>query len=243
MTRQPASAPCLGIDIGGSKTQAIALDQSFRIVADRVRQTEPGPEGVVASALAVARDCLRLAGMSTCEVGGVGVGIPGRVDHRTGVVHTAVNLGVVRLELADRLSDALGMPVRVDNDVKATALGAADYLRAGDGDLTYINFGTGVSAATIAAGTLVRGAGNLAGEIGHLAVDPTAEQCACGQRGCIEVACWWRVDRPTAGGAWPPGHAGQPDRDRTHRRRGRRRRSVSNRRGYCHRGPAGGARP
>jgi len=193
MTRQPASGPCLGVDIGGSKTQAIALDQSFRIVADRVRQTEPGPEGVVAGALAVARDCLRLAGMSTREVAGVGVGIPGRVDHRTGVVHTAVNLGVVRLELADRLSDALGVPVRVDNDVKATALGAADYLRAGDGDLTYINFGTGVSAATIAAGTLVRGAGNLAGEIGHLAVDPTAEQCACGQRGCIEVL---------AGGGW-----------------------------------------
>ena len=78
--------------------------------------------------------------------------------------------------------------MRVDNDVKATALGAADYLRAGDGDLTYINFGTGVSAATIAAGTLVRGAGNLAGEIGHLAVDPTAEQCACGQRGLYRGA-------------------------------------------------------
>ena len=65
---------------------------------------------MVASALAVARECLRLAGMSTREIGGVGVGIPGRVDHRTGVVHTAVNLGVVRLELADRLSDALGCP-------------------------------------------------------------------------------------------------------------------------------------
>ncbi len=187
MTPQHACAPTLGIDIGGSKTQGIVLDGQSRIVADRVRPTEPGPDGVVATALATAADCLRLAGLTAADLGGVGVGIPGRVDHRTGVVHTAVNLGIGRLPLAERLGAALGVGVRVDNDVKATALGAADYLRTPDADLTYLNFGTGVSAATLSGGVVVRGADNLAGEIGHFPVEPGAGRCGCGQDGCIEV--------------------------------------------------------
>ena len=77
------------------------------------------------------------------------------------------------------------MPVAVDNDVKAAALAAADHL--GAPDLTFLNVGTGVASATVADGRLVRGEGNLAGEIGHVPVDPDGARCACGQRGCLEV--------------------------------------------------------
>ncbi|MBK8446059.1 MAG: ROK family protein [Micropruina sp.] len=187
MSRGDAQPPTLGIDVGGTKTQGIVLDGDARVIADRRGRTETGPSGVIATALAVARDCLRLAGVGTAELGSVGVGIPGRVDHRTGVVCTAVNLGIGRLELGSVLSAELGVPVYVDNDVKATALGAADYLRAGEADLTYLNLGTGVASATLIGGRLVRGTDNLAGEIGHVPVDPTAGRCACGQQGCIEV--------------------------------------------------------
>lgn len=187
MTPRQDCAPTLGLDIGGSKTHGVVLDARSRIVADRVRRTEPGPDGVLATALTVATECLRLAGLAAADLDGVGIGIPGRVDHRTGVVHHAVNLGIERLALGERLGAALGIGVRVDNDVKATALGAADYLRAPEADLTYLNFGTGVSAATLSRGVLVRGAGNLAGEIGHLPIEPGAGRCGCGQDGCIEV--------------------------------------------------------
>lgn len=183
-TEQPTT---LGIDIGGTKTQGIVLDGQARVIADRRRRTATGPAGVIATALAVARDCLQLAGVRQEHLGSVGVGIPGRVDYRTGVVSTAVNLGIGRLELGSALSAELGVPVQVDNDVKATALGAADYLRAGDADLTYLNLGTGVASATLIGGRLVRGDDNLAGEIGHVPIDPGAGRCACGQRGCIEV--------------------------------------------------------
>ena len=179
--------PRLGIDIGGTKTQGIVLDAQSRVVADRVRPTEPGPDGVVATALAVARECLRLAGLDSTDLAAVGVGIPGRVDHRTGAVSTAVNLGIDELPLGSLLTAELGVPVHIDNDVKATALGAADYLRARDADLTYLNFGTGIASATLVEGRLIRGEGNLAGEVGHLPVDPTAGRCGCGQLGCIEV--------------------------------------------------------
>jgi len=180
-------APSLGIDIGATKTQGIVLDAHARVIADRVRPTEPGPDGVVATALAVGRECLSLAGLDVTDLGGVGIGIPGRVDHRTGAVSTAVNLGVDHLALGSVLAEELGAVVHVDNDVKATALGAADYLRTRDADLTYLNFGTGIASATLVGGRLIRGEGNLAGEVGHVPVDPSAGRCGCGQFGCIEV--------------------------------------------------------
>ena len=179
--------PTLGIDIGGTKTRAVVLDPDGRVIADRVRRTETGPDGVIGTALGAAGDCLMLVGLQPCDLDAVGVGIPGRVDHRTGVVRTAVNLGVSQLALGALLSSELGVPVHVDNDVKATALGVADYLRAPGSNLTYLNFGTGVASATLVDGRLVRGEGNLAGEIGHLPVDLSAGRCACGQFGCLEV--------------------------------------------------------
>ena len=187
MTAPQCSGPSLGIDIGGTKTQAVLLDASSRVIANRVRRTDRGPDGVVGGALALARECLQLGRTQVTELMGVGVGIPGQVDHCSGVVLHAVNLGIERLELGALLSAELGVAVRVDNDVKATALGAADYLRTPTADLSYINLGTGIASATLVGGRLVRGEGNLAGEIGHLPVDPSAGRCVCGQIGCLEV--------------------------------------------------------
>jgi predicted NBD/HSP70 family sugar kinase len=187
MTHQPALGPSLGIDIGGTKTQAILLDATGRVLADRVRPTLPEADGVVATALAVARDCLDAAGLDASDLDCVGVGIPGQVDHRTGVVRTAVNLGIGSLDLGPRLSAEFGVPVSVDNDVKVAALGAAALLGGEAPDLSYLNVGTGIAAATIVGGRLVRGQGNLAGEIGHIPLAPGGERCVCGQYGCLEV--------------------------------------------------------
>lgn len=177
--------PRLGLDIGGTKIHGILLDPTGRILAEHVLPTERGSDGVVRSALAVARGCLSLAGVERGALASVGVGIPGQVDHLTGTVRTAVNLDIEHLALGERLGADLGVPVCVDNDVKAAALGAAEHL--GADEVTFLNVGTGVAAATVADGRLVRGEGNLAGEIGHIPVDPNGERCACGQRGCLEV--------------------------------------------------------
>lgn len=185
MSRQPTLRPRLGLDIGGTKTHGILLDPTGRILAEHVLPTQRGGDGVVRSALAVAQACLSLAGVGTGDLASVGVGIPGQVDHLSGTVRTAVNLDIEHLALAERLGAELGVPVGVDNDVKAAALGAAAHL--GADEVTFVNIGTGVAAATVAGGRLLRGEGNLAGEIGHIPVDPDGERCACGQRGCLEV--------------------------------------------------------
>lgn len=186
MTKLPASGLSLGIDVGGTKTHGILLDVTGHRVAESIRSTRTGPEGVVATTIGVVADCLAQVEVAGREIT-IGIGIPGQVDPAAGVVRTAVNLGISELDLGPRLSAALGLPVTVDNDVKVAALGAANHLGESGGDLAYLNFGTGVASAAVVNGRLVRGSGNLAGEIGHIPVDPQGERCYCGQRGCIEV--------------------------------------------------------
>lgn len=186
MTKLPASGLSLGIDIGGTKTHGILLDAEGHRLAESIRPTRTGPEGVVATSTEVVNDCLGQVDAAGRTVL-IGIGIPGQVDPASGVVRTAVNLGIAELDLGPKLSAAVGLPVTVDNDVKAAALGAANHLGEAGGDLAYLNFGTGVAAAAVVNGRLVRGHGNLAGEIGHIPVDPQGDRCHCGQRGCIEV--------------------------------------------------------
>ena len=101
------------------------------------------------------------------------------------VVH-AVNLGVDELDLAAAVEPGLGVPVRVENDVKAAAFGAY-ALHGGSGSMGYLNLGTGIAAGIVADGELWRGARGTAGEVGHISVDPNGPLCRCGQHGCIEA--------------------------------------------------------
>jgi predicted NBD/HSP70 family sugar kinase len=107
------------------------------------------------------------------------------------VVRHAVNLDVESLSLAAELGAQLGTRVQVENDVKAAALGAVQLIAAGRGgvvprSLGYLNLGTGLAAAMIVDGTVVRGVEGAAGEIGHIPVGGDTV-CSCGQVGCLET--------------------------------------------------------
>jgi len=177
----------VGLDIGGTKTHAIVLDPAGRLVSEVRQPSRPGPDGVLQTAREAVASVTELAGCTLSEVAAVGVGIPGRVDPAAGVVRTAVNLHLDELPLGAQLMEHLGLPVAVENDVKAAAFGVVSQLPEAAGNLLYLNFGTGVAAAAIREGRLVRGLDNVAGEIGHLSIDPHGQQCLCGQRGCLEL--------------------------------------------------------
>jgi predicted NBD/HSP70 family sugar kinase len=177
----------LGVDIGGTKSHGLVLDDADRVLAERVLPTEPSEAGIRRTVLAVAGALADDLGTTPASFTSVGLGIPGVVDHTSGVVETAVNLGITRTDLAALLSRDFCADVRVENDVKATALGAGLALAETQRDLAYVNLGTGLAAAVVSNGRLVRGARNGAGEIGHLAIDPAGELCTCGQRGCLET--------------------------------------------------------
>jgi glucokinase len=192
----------LGIDIGGTKTDAVAVDDRGAL-AQRVRlATGFGHAAVVETALAAVARIGELTGIDARGFASIGIGIPGLVDTVSGEVAHAVNLGVDRLPLGGELADRLGVGVRVENDVKAAALGAYHVLGLA-GAMAYLNLGTGMAAGIVVDGRLWRGATGIAGEIGHIPVDPAGAQCACGQRGCLEtvasgsgIARQWRAGDP-----------------------------------------------
>lgn len=178
----------VGLDIGGTKTDAVAV-RADGVILDRIRRpTGRGDDAVVGGVVESVRALQEEGGFSIDDIASVGVGIPGVVDTASGRVLHAVNLAVESLELASLAQDALGVAVVVENDVKAAALGAA-ALRGDRGTMAYLNLGTGVAAGIVIDGKIWRGARGTAGEVGHISVDPNGRICTCGQRGCIETFC------------------------------------------------------
>lgn len=179
----------IGIDIGGTKTDAVALAADGTVAAEHRLATGFGAAAVLDSAESAVRALADALSTTPATFSTIGVGIPGAVDRVTGRVAHAVNLGLEDLDLGGELSARLGRPVRVENDVNAAALGAWQSLGGGSSDsMAYLNLGTGLAAGLVLGGRLWRGARGVAGEIGHIPVDPAGAVCPCGQRGCLELA-------------------------------------------------------
>lgn len=176
----------LGLDVGGTKTDAVAVTAAGRIAA-RVRlPTGWGPDAVTATVIDAVGALRAEPGMAGSAIESVGIGIPGVVAPGASQVLHAVNLGVERLDLASAVEPVLGVRVRIENDVKAAAVGAY-RLRGAAGSMAYLNLGTGVAAGFVVDGALWRGEHGTAGEVGHVSVHPEGPACRCGQRGCIEA--------------------------------------------------------
>jgi glucokinase len=190
-TLATSSALSGGLDLGGTKIQAIVVDAQHRIVGAARRPTPlVGGAGDVVDALALTLlEACREAHVAPSELAGVGIGTPGAVDSERGVVSNARNLpgfdGAV--ELARMLSEELGLRVRVGNDV-GVALDAETVLGAGADHASFLGvwWGTGVGGGVVLNGRRWRGRG-AAGEIGHTIVKLGGARCPCGRRGCLEA--------------------------------------------------------
>lgn len=186
----PAGPPLrVGVDIGGSKVAVIVVEPDDTIVARRsVAAASSEPEVAIGQIASVVRDAVADAGATLADVAAVGFGVPGRVDRATGDVTFAVNLGWQHLPLGRRLEALLGVRCVVENDVRAAAVGLHQGAPFGPiDDLVYLGIGTGISAGVILDGRLHRGVRGMAGEIGHVVLDPDGASCACGLRGCFET--------------------------------------------------------
>jgi glucokinase len=192
----------LGIDIGGTKAHAIAIDDSNTVLAQVTLPSGKGEAEVLANARSA---IIRLREQVAGPVESIGVGIPGNVEAERGIVWHAVNLGITELHLAEGLSDLSDGPVRVDNDVNAAALGAFSVLEDVPSSMAYLNVGTGIAAGLVLDGKVWRGFRGIAGEVGHFPLERNGALCPCGQRGCIEtvasgsaIVAQWRSERPWA---------------------------------------------
>jgi glucokinase len=178
----------LAIDIGGTKF-TLALFEEERIGARVTRPTDRdgGPEWMLDQIQHAARDW-------RFERCGIGFGGPVDFAHRRVALSTHVS-GWSNFPLNERLESALRVPVAIDNDANAGALGEARY---GAGrvaaekrlPLFYMTLSTGIGGGIVLAdGSVYRGADSWAGEIGHITLDPDGPECLCGARGCFERLC------------------------------------------------------
>jgi len=178
----------MGVDIGGTKTEAVAVADDGSVARSVRLRTGFGPHAVLESTVAAVTALAEATGLPVREFTTVGVGIPGAVDAATGRVSHALNLGLERLALGDELAARLGTGVRVENDVNAAALGAFHlFEQPAEASMSYLNLGTGLAAGLVLRGELWRGARGGAGEIGHILVDPAGPVDLDGQRGGLEV--------------------------------------------------------
>ena len=180
----------VGLDIGGTKTAVLVSNRSMNVLGWGTAATETSsPQALVEGIYRAVEDVLAARGLATDDLLAVGAGVPGMVDPQTGIVQLAVNLNLHTFPLGSALSERFGVPVVLENDVRAASLGAYRWLKniSPQRFMAYLSIGTGISAGLVADGRLYRGAHGMAGEIGHVIFDPDGDRCACGLSGCLET--------------------------------------------------------
>jgi len=183
----------LGIDLGGTKIEIVALDETGQIA---LRERVPTPKGNYRACILSMSDLALAAESKLGRRGSVGVAIPGTISPKTGLVKNANSTALIGHPLDKDLAQALARPVRVANDANCFALSeATDGAAAGEEIVFGIIAGTGVGAGTCVHGRLLVGAHAIAGEWGHNPLPrPRSEEipgppCYCGRCGCIESWC------------------------------------------------------
>jgi len=181
-----------GLDLGGTKIQAIVFDPGDERVLGEARRPTPregGPRAVVDALVEALQEAAEAAGTTTDRLDGVGIGSPGEIDAAAGTVAHASNLPDwdAPFGLAAALSERLGAPVSIGNDVDVAtqaefALGAGREASS----LLGVFWGTGVGGGLVLDGKPWSGRG-AAGEIGHMVVKMNGARCPCGRRGCMEA--------------------------------------------------------
>ena len=177
----------LAVDVGGTKMEAGIVRSDGRIL-DRARTPTPTssePDAVFAALATVVSEVLERAAVYPVACG-VGCGGPMTAG---GATVSPLNIrGWRAFPLRDRLVELIGLPVVVDNDAKALALGEG-WKGAAQGRSDYLALvvSTGVGGGIVLDGRLLEGAGGNAGHIGHVVVEPEGRDCVCGGRGCLEA--------------------------------------------------------
>ncbi|MEM7275379.1 MAG: ROK family protein [Actinomycetota bacterium] len=174
----------IGVDVGGTKILGLVTDGLGAAEKDRELQPTPKvPDELAPAIVAVVRTLLE----RNPGVVGVGVGVPGLVDH-AGVLHYGPNVqGVLGLDIAGRLNEVFSLPAVAENDGYLAALtehrlGAAR----GHDHAIIVTQGTGIGGGLIVGGQVLRGANGFAGEPGHMLINRFGHRCACGRTGCWE---------------------------------------------------------
>lgn len=181
------AAPVVAVDIGGTTIKGAVYVPGLGAVTE-LRVATVANEPALDLLLEVVRDLMRQAASSEIRIEAIGIATPGRVDESAGKVLYAANLGWRDVSLADLVGRVSQTPVAVVHDGRAAAV--AEYAVGNAQSASHfliVPIGTGVGSAVMKDGVVRGGTMTLAGEIGHISIDPKGELCVCGMRGCVEA--------------------------------------------------------
>ncbi|WP_405386634.1 ROK family transcriptional regulator [Streptomyces sp. NBC_01102] len=179
----------IGIKLTGDTAIAVLTDLCCRIrVARRVPLGDRSPEEVLATTGGLVEELLAEAEGFGVPVRGIGVAVSGDVVRTDGIVRHSPFLGWRDVPLGKLAAAATGLPVTVENDVRALTV-AEQWFGAGVGltDFALVTVGAGIGCGLVVGGRVVSGTHGVAGELGHLPIDPMGPLCHCGNRGCVEA--------------------------------------------------------
>ncbi|MEM7211145.1 MAG: ROK family transcriptional regulator [Pseudomonadota bacterium] len=187
----PTSAFVAGAKLNARSVTVAILNFAGDVVVDaeaELRGTIIDPNTMLRTLTRAYREVLDTAGMSTADISGFGMGIPGFVERETGLCHWSPILGGAPLDVCSLLQNEIGCPVAVDNDANLATLaelwfGHGRYHR----DFLVVTIEHGVGLGVVIDGHLYRGARGLGAEFGHTKVQIDGALCRCGQRGCLEA--------------------------------------------------------
>jgi glucokinase len=181
----------LGIDLGGTFIKAAVVSPEGKLLTkcETPTHAEDGPEAVFDAIGLASEEILSSTGLANWDVAACGIGAPGPLDWRSGIVFSPANLpGWRDVPLAEILTKRLGVQCFVENDANAACYG--EFWRgAGQGadNMCLLTLGTGLGGGIVVAGRLLRGPDGTAAEVGHIIVQRDGRLCGCGARGCIET--------------------------------------------------------
>ncbi len=179
-----ADACVIGVDLGGTKVLAGAVDAHLRVHHRAYRLSRPAAAlQSIVDAVDEAREAM------SGEVRAVGLGIPCVVHPASGVAMACNHLPLVDMPVRDLMAERLGVPVVVDNDANAALVAEARFGAAvGASNVVMLTIGTGVGGGLLVDGRIVRGASGAAGELGHVVIDEGGPPCPgnCPNHGCVE---------------------------------------------------------
>ncbi|AKJ12928.1 hypothetical protein ABB07_23695 [Streptomyces incarnatus] len=216
----PEAGHAVGVHLDRDELRVVLVDLDGAVVGERRAALDlgAGAEAVLAvvgdAVEGVVRETLGAFPGETGPAGegaagavasllGVGVALPGPLDHARGVLHRVTGFPEWDgFPLRDALGERLGVPVVVDKDTNAAALGLSVGGEGGEGgSFAYLHLGTGLGAGLVIGGRVHRGARTGAGEFGHQVIQLDGPPCECGNRGCVEALCLAAVGRGEAGEA------------------------------------------
>jgi glucokinase-like ROK family protein len=186
----PAAGCIVSGEIGVDFISVIAANFAAEVIWRRQIKINPamGQDAIVEQTVALLKQAVEEGSSSCHALLGVAVGVPGLVDQETGMLSFAPNLGWKDVPVRSVLQQAFDAPVFVDNEANLAALGE-HYFGAAQGyeEVLYISAGVGLGGGVVHDGQLCRGVTGVAGELGHMTMDPDGELCNCGNRGCWET--------------------------------------------------------